>query len=69
MAPNNTLYAIKRCDLRNVRERSLREGFFEEADLLKRLKNKNGIIRLIDVAFNPETQARVLPHCRVRAAL
>lgn len=69
VAPNNTLYAIKRCDLRAVKERSLREGFFEEADLLKRLRNKNGIIRLIDVAFNPETQARSAPALSVQFLL
>jgi serine/threonine protein kinase len=56
LGPNKNTFAIKRVDLSRVKDNSQRSGFLDEADMLKKLSGKQGIIRCIDVAYNPDTQ-------------
>lgn len=47
MAPNARIFAIKKVFLKNC-DKSTKAGFFEEVDLLRRLRGKPGIIQLVD---------------------
>lgn len=55
LAPNARNFAIKRVDLAHV-DKPTRKGFFDEVELLKRLRGKEGIVRLVDHEYLPEQQ-------------
>jgi serine/threonine protein kinase len=53
VAPNERLFAIKVVKLNNL-DRATRNGFFEEVALLEKLRNKPGVIRIVDHEHDQE---------------